>query len=203
MSAIKGAKGIPNGSCILTLRDRPSTERGDVPRPAAAPAPYAVAHPSLSRPQDGPNPAGCSFVQPGELPHTHWGTGQATNRVKRDEPRCSRGPFPLQLPLPDWVVSTIAQKRRPDASRTSQRPSPSRDGAAGPGEASTSRSPHSLPRPRRGGERYKAPGSGRAGGTLWRKPGRDSRPRSDRRHGRQRRENPMKRRRPGDRKSVV
>lgn len=70
MSAIKGVEGIPKGSCILTLRD-PAGSGAMLPGPAAAPAPHAVAHPSLLRPQDGPNPAGCSFVQPGELPHTH------------------------------------------------------------------------------------------------------------------------------------
>lgn len=39
MSAIKGVKGIPNGSCILTLRDPPSTERGDAPRARRSPRP--------------------------------------------------------------------------------------------------------------------------------------------------------------------
>lgn len=93
MSAIKGVKGTPNGSCILTLRDRPSTERGDAPRAHRSPRP-AVAHPSpLARRTGRTRPAVplCSLAscrtrtEAAAKPRTGW---------KETSPAAHGGPFP-------------------------------------------------------------------------------------------------------------
>lgn len=86
-----------------------------------APRPLRPALPPIHPPAPGAEPAARSFVQPGVLLHTQKGTGQATNRVKRDEFGGLRGPFPLQLALRDRAVSAPASEPRPDASQTSQR----------------------------------------------------------------------------------
>lgn len=125
-SAIKGVKGSPNGSCILTLRDRPSPERCSPGAPQPPPRTLLLIHPSLARRTGRTRPAVlCAAWRAAAHAPRHRPSREPGE--KRRAPLLT-GPFPLQLPLPDRVVSTIAQKPRPDASRTSQSPAPAETG---------------------------------------------------------------------------
>lgn len=166
MNAIKGLKGTPNGSCISTLRARRSTERGDAARAHRSPSPARCCS---SIP---PAPAG--RAEPGRLfLCAAWrAAAQALRHRPSHEPgEKRRAPLLTRALSPTTPAAKLGrQHHRPKAS--SRRlpnftaPQPQLRRGSGSGEAPTSRSPHSLPRPRRGGKRYKAPGSGRAGGTL-------------------------------------
>lgn len=158
MGAISGVEGIPRHFNPW----RPGGQgAGDAPgRRSPRPARCCSSKPPAAAGRAGA--AGCSFVQPGELPHTHRAAGPAAERVKEPS-AAARGALSPTAPAAGPAPQPHPRKPRPGASPSSRRPSPGGDGALG---VSPAPGAPAAPRAGQGRRAIQSAGSGRAGGTL-------------------------------------